>query len=56
MESVDGGWVALVGEWLWSMGGATIGLCLSVGGATRFWERRYGLRGRKEIARNGDNR
>ena len=42
-------WVAPIGEWLQSMGGAAIGLRRSVVGATRFWERKYGFRGRKEI-------
>ena len=57
VESVGGGaiggwrrwWVAPVSEWLRSMGGVDIGLRQSMGGATKFWERMYGLRGRKEI-------
>ena len=55
VESVGGGarggwhrwWVALVGEWLQSVGDAAIGLCRLVGGATRFWERRFRLRRRE---------
>ena len=35
------------GEWLRSVGGVAIGLRRSVGGATRFWERRFRLRRRE---------
>ena len=55
VESVGGGavggwrrWlVALVDEWLRSVGGAAVGLRRLVGGATRFWERRFRLRRRE---------
>ena len=54
-ESVSGGtiggwcrwWVALVDEWLRSVGDAAMGLRRLVGGATRFWERRFRLRRRE---------
>ena len=39
--------VAPVGEWLQSGGGTAVGLRRSVGGATRFWERRFRLRRRQ---------
>ena len=55
VKSVGGGtiggwrrwWVALVGEWLRSVGGVAVRLRRLVGGATRFWERRFRLRRRE---------